>query len=418
MTSKLFVAGLLALAGAFVVQGCGGGGKSRGFFSTVSPVTSGVTPVTSGVTPVQTATTPQTAAARFVYTSDAQSTAVSCFAINSSTGTLTFVAKSVAVGSSPVTPTGSGVYVLGGDEQGRFLYATNTESNDVAAFAIDATTGRLVKLTEWNMPARTPGRAALSPDGKWLVLQTFPSTGNNGGGWLMCLAIDPATGTLTHRNELAVGDIDNPRRFAFAPSSRFLYGVGSYSDTGQDDEKIEQFAFDSATGAITPVVKTANATQPRDIVFDASGAHAFVLGQDGGVETYSCDATTGSLTATSSLAGGGLGYSIGLSPDGKLAYVAGQTAQGLNTQDSLRVYSIDAKGALTVAAAPVDAGPQPGRVRIDPSGRFAFTADYLSDHVTTYTLDPTTGGVTATVQNSVCPNNPALGGPTAIWLVK
>lgn len=79
---------------------------------------------------------------KFLYVANANANTVSAYTINGATGVLT------AVSGSPysVGPDAYGSLSVATDPAGKFLYATSELSNNVAAFAIDGTTGQLTSL--------------------------------------------------------------------------------------------------------------------------------------------------------------------------------------------------------------------------------------------------------------------------------
>jgi 6-phosphogluconolactonase (cycloisomerase 2 family) len=76
-------------------------------------------------------------------------------------------------------------------------------------------------------------------------------------------------------------------------------------------------------------------------------------------------------------------------PSGKFAYAANYSSS------TISVYTIDqTTGALTLVGTPVTAGHGPYSVTVDPSGRFAYAANYHSGNISVYTIDQTTGALT------------------------
>jgi len=75
--------------------------------------------------------------------------------------------------------------------------------------------------------------------------------------------------------------------------------------------------------------------------------------------------------------------------DPKFAYVANSVSGNVS------VYTVNqTTGALTAGTAAA-AGSYPISVTVDPSGRFVYVANYYSDNVSVYTIDQTTGALTA-----------------------
>ena len=99
-------------------------------------------------------------------------------------------------------------------------------------------------------------------------------------------------------------------------------------------------------------------------------------------------------------------FSVAVAPSGRFAYVA--------NEDFINVsgYTINpSTGALTaIAGSPFAAGFAPFSVAVDPSGRFAYVANVNSGNVSGYTIDPTTGALTAIMGSPF----PAGAGPVSV----
>ncbi|MFT3720603.1 lactonase family protein [Pseudorhodoferax sp.] len=76
------------------------------------------------------------------------------------------------------------------DAAGRTLYASNRGHDSIAAFRIDAPTGRLRWLGAWPSGGRTPRFFTLAPDGRHLFALNEDSDG------IAAFAVDAAEGTL------------------------------------------------------------------------------------------------------------------------------------------------------------------------------------------------------------------------------
>jgi 6-phosphogluconolactonase (cycloisomerase 2 family) len=101
------------------------------------------------------------------------------------------------------------------------------------------------------------------------------------------------------------------------------------------------------------------------------------------ISAYTINRATGALTPIpgSPFAAPG---SITVHPTGRFAYVTGG--------NNISVYSINSTGALTaIPDSAIVAGTSPTRVAVDPSGRFAYTANYGSNNVSAYTINSVTG---------------------------
>jgi 6-phosphogluconolactonase len=74
---------------------------------------------------------------------------------------------------------------------GRFLYASNRGDDDIAIFAIDATSLGLAPVGHVPAGGRTPRSIAIDPSGRWLI------AANQGSSSLVVFRLDPDTGLAT-----------------------------------------------------------------------------------------------------------------------------------------------------------------------------------------------------------------------------
>ena len=97
------------------------------------------------------------------------------------------------------------------------------------------------------------------------------------------------------------------------------------------------------------------------------------------------------------------------SPSGRFAYVANFIS------DNVTTFSINqSTGALTGVGTEVAVGDGPILVTVDPSGRFAYVANNISDNVTTFNINQSTGALTEVGTEVAAGDGPAsvtvLGG--------
>ncbi len=97
-------------------------------------------------------------------------------------------------------------------------------------------------------------------------------------------------------------------------------------------------------------------------------------------------------------------FSITVDPSGKFVYVANDLS------DNVSQYTIGPDGSLTPMTTPtVPAGSGPFSITVDPSGKFVYVANDLSDNVSQYTIGPD-GSLTP----MTTPTVPAGSGPFSI----
>jgi len=132
----------------------------------------------------------------------------------------------------------------------------------------------------------------------------------------------------------------------------------------------------------------------------SSPAHAFVLTSDNSISSFSVDSCTGALTPTNppSVSTNGNQFtaeSLAVDPSGRFAYAANLMS---NAEDlaTIAMFTINSStGVLTPTTPPtVPTGFLPQGITIDPTGRFVYTANSDDNTVSMFTVDQTTGLLT------------------------
>ena len=274
-------------------------------------------------------------AGRFVYAANVNSSSVSGFILDQTTGALT------SVPASPVSTTYP-PYSVASHPSGRFVYAGN--SYGVTGFASNATTGQLTAIPGGN-PFFNSANSSFS------------------GGPIYAVAADPA--------------------------GRFVYAVN------YNTAELYAYQVDGNNGALTQVGTYATGQCSRSMTVDASGKFVYVVNECGttaGVWAYGIDADTGRLTMVSGSPFGGVqATSITAAPNGQVLYAI--------TNSAIRGYTINSTtGALTLlsgfpVSTPVCCTNYSGLVT-DPAGRFLYAVT-TSGSVSAYRIDAVTGGITA-----------------------
>jgi DNA-binding beta-propeller fold protein YncE len=144
---------------------------------------------------------------------------------------------------------------------------------------------------------------------------------------------------------------------------------------------------------------------PSSVTVDPMGQFAYVPNAlSNNVSAYSIDRITGALAAVvgSPFPAGSNPYSVTMHPTGQFAYVANCGTACNNSgvgAGNVSAYTIDGTtGALTaVVGSPFPAGGNPISVTVDAAGQFAYVANLLSNNVSAYIIDGITGALTAVV---------------------
>jgi 6-phosphogluconolactonase (cycloisomerase 2 family) len=262
------------------------------------------------------------------------------YVANGATATLSVLAvneNSGALTVAATVPTVAGVFELAMDPVGRFLYASSPQ-DQVRAYSINQTDGKLSEVPGTPFALGGAGRELkVDPTGKFLYVA------NETLGALNAFAIDQATGAL-----------------AALPGSPFT-------------------ALPSALG----------------VEIDPAGEHVYSVSRiAGAIAGFSLGASTGALTplAGSPYTATPTSCSMAIHPLASFAFVPNSPG----TNGTVSTFSIAADGGLTqIQGSPVTAAASPCSVAVDPSGSFVYVANSGSANVSGYSINATTGVLTA-----------------------
>ncbi len=186
---------------------------------------------------------------------------------------------------------------------------------------------------------------------------------------------------------------------AVQTSTRFVYVANN------SDNTISVYSENTASGQLQAnnnyYYFVAAGINPISVTVDPTGQFAYVANfGSNNVSAYRIDASTGALTAVgAAVATGANPQSVTVDPTGQFAYVANYGSNDVSA------YRIDAStGALT----PIDcgggigcigtnfaAGLSPSSITVDPTGRFAYVTNRFANNVAAYSIDASTGALTA-----------------------
>ena len=157
---------------------------------------------------------------------------VSMYAINATTGDLTSLGT-IATGTMIAESSSNSIVV---DPTGAFAYVTNSGSNNVSMYSINATTGVLTSSGLIDA-GTTPLSVAVDPTGKFAYVTNF------GSNDVSMYTINAATGALTSIGTKAAGS--NPTSIAIHPSGKFAYVTNSGSNS------VSMYSIDGSTGTLS-----------------------------------------------------------------------------------------------------------------------------------------------------------------------
>ena len=251
-------------------------------------------------------------------------------------------------------------------------------------FAIDATTGALIRVGADVPLPRIPRTLVVDPSGRFLYVGHEVSNLIDVADRVTTFAIDAATGGLT-RVGTDVTVEDGPYSVSVDPTGRFAYVVNTDSDT------LTTLAIDAPTGL--PTVVAGGIVLPNFPLvgtFAPSGRFAYVANSAvHTVRTYSVSPIDGTPTMVGNdVVAGTTPLSIAIHPNGRFAYVASADSNNVTT------FSINHTTGVLAAIDVKGTGPYPYSIAVDTGGRFAQVANYINGSVTPFTIDATSGLLT------------------------
>jgi 6-phosphogluconolactonase (cycloisomerase 2 family) len=291
-----------------------------------------------------------------------------------------------------------------------FAFVTNQGSNNVSGYTLNIASGSLNALpfspftTGFNPVSIAPdplGRFVYTvASGVWAYTinrSTLLSVVRNSGSY-------PVVPTLSAVDFHSAGT--QPNSLAVDPTGRFVYVAASGS------KNIWAYTISASTGALTLIpgspFPTGSSASPTAITVDPTGRFAYSTNTDQNVaanntiSAYSIDSMTGALTPipgspfpTGSPAQASF---VTVDPTGRFAYSA-NADRNVAAKNTISGYAIDGTtGALSPVPGSPFATPSisgaidfPISIAVEPTGRVAYVANAFSNTVSAYSIDATTG---------------------------
>ncbi len=284
-----------------------------------------------------------------------------------------------------------------------YLYAINEvhqPEGAVSAFAIDAGTGSLTPLNTQPSHGTSPCHVCIDQTGQVAIVANYSS------GSVAAYPIQ-ADGTLGEARDVIQhqGSSVHPQRQAgphahsatIAPDNRYAF----VADLGLDKMMIYQ--LDPASGKLQPNqtmpwAKTKAGAGPRHFTFHPNGTHAYVINELNSTMTvFEYNADWGTLTTQQIVStlpvdfqGQNTCADLHILGSGKFLYGSNRG------HDSIVIYAIHEDGTLTYIDHEPTQGRNPRNFAIDPSGTYLFAANQDTDTIVTFRIDEQSGKLTPT----------------------
>ena len=419
------------------VNGTGGAGGAIAAFS-IAPANGALTPIGGSpyITGVSAAAFAMDPAGKLMYAATRASGnvgSIAMFRIDANMGALVVLGSSISLQPAP-----SAVSV---DPSGKFVYAACNSSNQVYSFSIDATTGALVPFAR--APVMRTGDRPISIAVESSRGRPAPAVFASKFAYVANFADNSISQFLFNTQTGSLGEIG--AAFPAGPGPRALAsdleGAQLFGST-QTDSTIAAFAINTTSGALSPgQAPVPTAVAPVAIAVDASQRFVFVANSqantlsgyrfdrdtrsliptgaavantiespvalaadptgrllffvtNSSVGRAAIDLPTGGLTTGSAITVEGGATAIAVDPTGRFAYVTIGGNPGSVRAFAINPFAGTALGALAPIATAA-AGVNPRAIAVDPTGRFAYTADSGSNAISVFGINQASGALVA-----------------------
>jgi 6-phosphogluconolactonase len=289
---------------------------------------------------------------------------------------------------------------------GRMLYSVNEQVEDggVSAFAVDPTSGELTFVNSVASHGADPAHLSVDPSGGWLLVANYT------GGTIAAVPIE-ANGALAEASDVVqhTGKGPNqdrqqgphPHMIVSAPTGGFIL----VPDLGVDT--VLAYHLDPGTGRLVPEADAGGrmppGAGPRHLAFGGDGQYAYVLGElDSTLNTFAYDAETGRLSHTQVVrtlphvsSGQNTTAAVVVAPSGRFVYASNRG------HNSVAMFSVDpSTGQLTPRGHTPTSGRTPRDINLDPTGTILLAANQDSDTVVSFFVDSHTGRLEPTGQTT------------------
>ena len=286
----------------------------------------------------------------------------------------------------------------------KYIYAVhedarNGRGGEISAFSFAKEKGILELINQQPTNGDHPCYTEVDKTGKWVF------AGNYSSGSLSVLPVN-ADGSLgaatTHISHTGSGPNKDRQEkphvhcTLISPDNKWLF----VPDLGID--KVMIYAFDAATGKLTPAAQPFAASTPgagpRHFTFHPNGKYAYLIEElTGHVVVYQYqNGKLKQVQRTSTLPRGQKGFAgsadIHVSPDGKFLY-----ASNRGDFNNIAIYKVDPKsGKLSIIGFQSTLGSGPRNFNFDPSGNFLLVGNQNSDEIVIFKRNTKTGLLTDT----------------------
>jgi 6-phosphogluconolactonase len=273
---------------------------------------------------------------------------------------------------------------------GTNLYVVHGDRSEVSAFRVDRDSGRLAFVNQQSTQGRNPVHLALDRSGRFLIVT------NHIGASIAVLPIaddgslQPLTQLVSIDGPIGPHRVEQqqakPHFNPLDPSGRWVI----VPDKGLDRVFSYLLEGGTLTPAATPFAQAREGAGPRGAAFHPTMALGYVVNElDSTLTSYAFDAATGALTPLHivptlppTFTGNSRAAGIAIDAAGRCLYASNRG------HDSIAVFRLDAESGLpTFVEAVRTLGRTPRFFTLAPDGRLLFALNEDSDSIVAFDVD-------------------------------
>jgi 6-phosphogluconolactonase len=289
------------------------------------------------------------------------------------------------------------------DPTQRVLIAIHgSTTSQVSSYAIDPSSGTLTFLSSQSSNGTNPVYPVVSADSRWVMIANYT------GGTIAAYPLGEdgrlgeATHVVTHSGPLGPDPAQNaphPHQITWDPEYRHVL----VPDLGLD--KVLIYQFDPSGGKFRPndfpYLVLPPGSGPRHMAFHPSGGYAYVLNERNSTMTACAyDREKGALQPLQTLSMLPSDFKEPSAAAEVVVHPSGQFVYGSNRgHESIVSFAIDqASGMLSPIEWTPIGGKTPRHFNLDPTGSYLYAEGFDSDSIKIFGVDGATGRLTPTGQ--------------------
>ena len=285
------------------------------------------------------------------------------------------------------------------------LYTVHGDQDLVSSFKVDASSGKIERISQQCTGGKNPVHLALDKDEKHLVVSNHISSS------IAVLPVSPS-GEIQELLQLVKLDGEpGPHRKEQPFAKPHFNAFDHYGkwvlvpDKGVDRVFIFRFLNGKLIPAERPFLQCREGSGPRHLDFHPFKSWVYVINElDSTVTACLFDVDTGVLqpfqivsTLSDRFTGNSRAAAIRVSADGSRVYASNRG------EDSVAVFEVDGStGALSLIQTKKVEGKTPRFFTVDPSGKVVLVLNEDSDAICGFDVDPVLGTLTTRVLKSFC----------------